>query len=74
MARALFEAHVYIRYKASQGYSRFGQVVDLRAAIQLNLPVLMKAATAWVDVFDYDGTGSARTPPLPALVKEVLTS
>lgn len=38
----------------------------------MNLPVLIKVAKVWVEVFDYDATGSARTPPLPALVKEVL--
>ena len=45
-----------------------------RRAIQMNLPVLIKTAQIWVDIFDYEACGSARTPPLPSLASEVLLS
>jgi hypothetical protein len=38
----------------------------------MNLPVLIHTAKMWVEVFDYESAGMARTPPLPSLASEVL--
>lgn len=46
-------------------------VTDCRKAIQMNLPVLLPTARLWVDIFDFSGVGSPRTPPLPSLLHEV---
>ena len=37
----------------------------------MNLPVLLPTARLWVDIFDFSGVGSPRTPPLPSLLHEV---
>lgn len=37
----------------------------------MNIKVLLEVAHVWVDVFDYDSCGTARTPPLQSLQKQV---
>ena len=40
----------------------------------MNLPVLIKTAQIWVETFDFEACGSARTPPLQSLASQVLPS
>lgn len=40
--------------------------------MQMNLPVLIATARAWVEVFDFEAAGAPRTPPLPSLVREAM--
>ena len=43
----------------------------LRKAVVLNADVLRMAAASWVDVFDFEGSGSRpKTPPVRPTVEE----
>lgn len=38
----------------------------------MNLPILIRTAQVWTEIFDYAAAGGPRTPPLQSLTAEVL--